>query len=319
MEVLININNMTYIELYSYTKYSLRKAGIENADLEASSMFDLLLGIKKETLFINGSNECSLEHFELIENAIIKRVSGYPLQYITGIWDFYGYKFYVGDGVLIPRSDTEILVDVAVELVKDIKKPIIADLCSGSGCIGITLARLIPSSTVHLVEYSDKAIEYIKRNIELNNIKNVFVHKIDVLNIDAINSDFSFDMLDLIVSNPPYLTDNEMRNLQKEVKHEPEMALFGGNDGLDFYRGILTNWIGKIKEDQSIVFEVGLGQAEQVSDIIKNKIGFYNPKVYKDFSGIDRVVSTQRCIEFFPSAEAMEKSEEIYKRYNMNI
>lgn len=279
---------MTHTDLYRHTRDSLRKSGIDNPEFESYAMLELLLGIKKETVLLNAKTESSREQIQIIDDALQKRADGYPLQYITGIWEFYGNDFFVGDGVLIPRSDTEILVDMAFDSVKSIANPVIIDLCSGSGCVGISLAKLLPKSHIYLVEYSDKAIEYIRKNIDLNKVDNVFLHKLDVLDAGKLEV-FDNVTADVIVANPPYLTALDMDNLQKEVEFEPKMALFGGNDGLDFYRGISRIWKKYLKPDGMIAFEVGLGQSDQVAEVLREN-EFRDVEFERDLIGIERVV-----------------------------
>lgn len=283
---------MTKTELYRYSKNKLADAGIANAGLEMYALFELLLGVDKTELLTHSLDECSAEQAEVIKKAVDRRISGYPLQYITGIWDFYGYQFYVGEGVLIPRSDTEVLVDAALGFIDQNSGCVVADLCSGTGCVGITLGKLLPKIEVHLLEYSDKAIEYIHKNIKLNGAVDTTVHRADVLSKSAAGL-FDDGTFDLLVSNPPYLTDDDMGKLQYEVEFEPKMALYGGNDGLYFYRGIAEIWERKIKQGGKLVFEVGINQCEDVSQILLGN-NFCDIRTYEDFSGIKRVVSGEK-------------------------
>ena len=165
------------------------------------------------------------------------------------------------------------------------KSPVITDLCSGSGCIAVTLEKEISGSEVYAIEYSDKAFSYLKKNIEINNSK---VHSVlgDIFDEKVI---LEMPLSDIIVSNPPYLTEKDMNNLQKEVHFEPEMALRGGSDGLDFYKKIVSLWKKKLKNNGYIVFEIGINQEEAVSGIFREN-GFSDVKYYKDLSGIIRVV-----------------------------
>lgn len=215
-----------------------------------------------------------------IDRIAAERAEGRPLQYIFGTWEFYGYEFYVGEGVLIPRPETELLVDIAAErLTKD---STLLDLCSGTGCIPIACA-LETGCRAYAVELYDKAFSYLERNIARNNA-DVTAVKGDALD----NSHFEGVEFDAIFSNPPYLTAEEMRNLQREVRHEPETALYGGEDGLDFYRRLFTLWKPRLKNGGIFAVEVGDGQAEQVKALME--AAGLTAEIIPDLQGIGRAV-----------------------------
>ena len=212
------------------------------------------------------------------------------MQYILGKWDFMGRTFEIGEGVLIPRPETEILCQKGIDFLKNRNNPVVYDLCSGSGCIGITLNRECPGAKVFLVEKSHDVHRY------LNNNATAIVHESfmgiivgDVLRIEDFES---FSEADLIISNPPYIKSSEIPTLQKEVGYEPKMALDGGEDGLKFYRYIINNWSQKLKYDGEMMFEIGEDQGEAVSEIFK-KAGFYS-KIIKDYNNNDRIVIGRR-------------------------
>jgi len=213
-----------------------------------------------------------------------RRASGEPLQYILGEWEFYGYPFKVGKGVLIPRPETELLVDLAKEYC--VRNSVVFDLCAGSGCVGIALAKETGCKVI-AVEKSSEAIEYLKQNIILNKVeKQVEIVQGDVLDLEVYQSLCAMNA-DWILINPPYLSKSEMQELQKEVTHEPESALFGGYDGLEFYRKFFKEW-GWLADGNNFATEVGDGQAEAVCEMMR-EIGV-NPLIKKDYNGIDRVV-----------------------------
>ncbi len=220
------------------------------------------------------------------EELCIKRKSGYPLQYLIGEWDFFGRTFKVGEGVLIPRADTETAIEVALSL--DTEKKVITDLCSGSGCIAITM-REETGAEVFAVEKSDKAIRYLKENITLNN-SSVNLIEGDVLSYETKNK---VPLSDMIICNPPYLTKEDMNSLQKEVTFEPSMALSGGDDGLYFYREITSFYKDKIRENGFIIYEIGMGQEEDVKEILLSN-GFCDVKYQKDLGNIIRVVYARK-------------------------
>lgn len=217
-----------------------------------------------------------------IDNAISKRKENIPIQYIIGKWWFYKGEFFVGDGVLIPRQDTETLVETANELLKGISEPEVCDLCAGSGCIGISIATDYPNASVTCVEKYDKAFGYLERNITHNGVSNVRAVKADVL-------EEAFGSYDLIVSNPPYITKADMQILSNEVKKEPETALYGGEDGLYFYREITKLWKSALKKNGILAFEVGINEATSVAEIMVLN-GFKNITVKNDLCGVQRVV-----------------------------
>ncbi len=224
--------------------------------------------------------------YEKTEELCLKRKSGYPLQYLIGEWDFFGRTFKVGEGVLIPRADTETAIEVVLSL--PIEKKTITDLCSGSGCIAITLREETGAET-YAVEKSEDAIKFLRENITLNNSEINLIEG-DVLSEETKNK---VPLSDIIISNPPYLTKEDMSVLQKEVTFEPTMALKGGDDGLYFYREITSLWKDKIRENGFIVYEIGMGQEEDVKQILLSN-GFCDVKYQKDLGNIIRVVYARK-------------------------
>lgn len=220
-------------------------------------------------------------------NLAKRRKNGEPLQYLLGKWEFYGIPIKVGKGVLIPRPETETVVETVLELAKKTSK--ILDLCAGSGCISAAIAKNLPECDIGALELSDQAIEYARQNL-LNFKSNAKIVKLDVLNEKSVEN---FRDIDIIVCNPPYLTQDDMKHLQDELKHEPKMALFGGQDGLMFYRQIAKIWKKALKPNGLIIFEIGWNQKALVEEIlIKN--GYINTKTIKDPCGKDRVVLGQK-------------------------
>lgn len=217
-----------------------------------------------------------------IEQIVLKRRQGIPLQYILGRWWFYKSEFLVGEGVLVPRQDTETLVEAALELIRDIKAPRVCDLCSGSGCIAISIAGDRQDATVTALEKYPAAYSYLEQNIKLNNASNVTPKLYDVLNEP-------FGKYNLIVCNPPYIPSGDEKELSKEVLNEPHTALFGGEDGLYFYREISKNWKQSLVSGGILAFEVGINEAEAVAEILKTN-GFTNIGFKNDLIGIQRVV-----------------------------
>ncbi len=271
-------------EFYRKAKNILEKSGIESCDFDTRCIIEDVLGMSFARLIIY-DKYISQQHQEIMTDMIKKRSSGYPLQYILGEWEFYGLPFIVGEGVLIPRPDTETLVDKVLEYAGKHENLKIADLCSGSGCIATAIEKNTVNSDVYAVEISDIAYKYLEKNIELNS-SSVKPYKADVLRYETAEK---FRDFDVIVSNPPYLTEDDMKHLQKEVSYEPEMALYGNSDGLEFYRRIPEIWYNSLKHGGMMAFEVGMGQAQDVAEILKEN-GFKDIKAVNDLSGIARAV-----------------------------
>ncbi|MBP3746264.1 MAG: peptide chain release factor N(5)-glutamine methyltransferase [Ruminococcus sp.] len=275
-------------ELFDECLNLLNAAGKESAEFDTLCIFQDMLG-DKNPLF---SPMKAVEENDAakIRDITAKRAKGQPLQYLLGKWEFYGYPFYVGEGVLIPRPETEQLVENVIDICRDngLTAPVIADLCSGSGCIAITLKNELPSAKVSAYELSDKAFGYLERNKAMNNA-DISLIKGDVTDESSVGSAGCFD---IIVSNPPYLTKDEMDHLQTEVTYEPELALDGGDDGLDLIRSITEIWKKHLNKGGWLCYEFGDAQHEQVGDILAAN-GFTNITFSRDFSGIVRTVAAQ--------------------------
>lgn len=274
---------MTIFKAYNDIKKQLKNAGIEDNIFEAKQIIKHITGYSNEQILSGYQNE--LSGFQEINLQVImkQRLNRYPLQYILGKWDFYGRPYKVGPGVLIPRPDTETVIEVCLDIIDKEKPSDVLDLCAGTGCIGITIACERKNSNVTLVEKYEEAARYIKENIK-NADGNANVLMGDVF--ESIGADKKYD---LIVSNPPYVSEKDMGNLQPEVEFEPPTALYGGEDGLMFYRAIASNYRDSLKSGGSLVFEIGYDQGEAVKDILL-ALGFKNVKIKKDYSENDRVV-----------------------------
>ena len=269
-------------ELFSYVKSTLERGGIENAYFEANQLFQGA-EIKMTDLFSEPRSEVDEAVFAKISALLDRRLSGEPLQYILGEWEFYGLPFLMGEGVLIPRQDTETLAEVCLrflnERLQSERKTL--DLCAGSGCIGITLAKLA-GAEVTLVEKSEAAFEYLRKNIEHHRAS------VEAVLGDALEENTVQGEYNLIVSNPPYLNDSDMRSLQREVEFEPREALYGGADGLDFYSSIISIYPRKLKIGGMLAVEIGMGQEEAVGKLFREN--GIEPRFETDMRGIYRVV-----------------------------
>lgn len=219
-----------------------------------------------------------------------QRADGNPLQYLLGSWEFYGLCFSVGPGVLIPRQDTETLVDAALKLMPD-KMGRVVDLCSGTGCVAAAIAAYAPKITLIAVENSGQALGYLKANLN-RHAKNAQILAADVL---SEHSPKRVGLVDMIVCNPPYLTGEDMRNLQREVSHEPPQALYGGEDGLKFYQTIPSLWKKCLKPGGVLLFEVGQGQHEKVTNFLASA-GYCDLQTFSDAAGMIRVVGGRNYI-----------------------
>ena len=273
---------MTIKELFRYCSEQLSFS--DSPEFEAICIFEDLLNISKSKIYFDDIVVTD-EQIKTVESVINRRKNGEPLQYILGKWDFYDMTFNVGKGVLIPRPETEILVDFALEKIKDIENPVIYDLCAGSGCIGLTVANHRKDAKVFLLEKEDGALKYLKSNKEKYNLDNAFIIKGDLFEVDFLN----FPDADVILSNPPYIPACEIESLQKEVHFEPITALDGGIDGLDFYRCIAEKWVSNIKKNGYIALECGDGQSKEIINLFSEK--YSEKQVIYDFNNIDRIVT----------------------------
>ena len=275
---------MTIFEAYNEVKRKLQAAGIEDYVFEAKQIIKHITGLSATQILTQYNNKLSLFQENNLTALLRQREIRYPLQYIFGEWDFYGRPFYVGPGVLVPRSDTETLVEAALEFLNGKENPEILDLCAGSGCIGITIAKEKENSKVLMVEKFDEAIRYAERNIARNSASNAEIQKGDIF-----QSAFSDRKFDIIVSNPPYIPQNEMEEISPETKFEPETALLAEEDGMQFYKAIINNYKESLKDGGAIAFEVGINQSERVAKLLE-AAGFKNITVKKDLNSIERVV-----------------------------
>lgn len=280
------------IDLYNHCVKLMKSNENSDSEFDTLCIFQDILN-DKIPLFKPDETVSDSESENILEY-VRRRCRGEPLQYILGEWEFWNYRFKVGRGVLIPRPDTETLIEEVLDICRKnrIQQPKILDLCSGSGCIAVTLSKEIPQSAVYAVEKSDEAFVYLEENIMLNDA-DVMAVKGDVLLESTADM---FTDFDIIVSNPPYLTSKDMTELQPEVQAEPKTALFGGDDGLDFYRLITEIWKKSLKKHGFICYEYGAGQHNDVADILRLN-NFCNIYLKKDMGGIFRTVSAQKMEE----------------------
>lgn len=282
---------MTVFELYKKCTDILEKEGIDDASLDARLLTECACNINHGSFLLERSREASEQEAEKALNFTDKRISGLPVQYITGSWEFLDTEFSVGEGVLIPRPETEELVIYAVEKIRKMNRPVVFDLCSGSGCIGLSIKILCPEADVYMVEKSDEALRFLEKNrIDLGFGNNTVLIKGDIL---KGYEGFSFlPKPDVIISNPPYIKTEEILTLQREVQNEPHMALDGGKDGYVFYRCLSEKWFPFIKKGGFMVVECGEEQAVEIASMFSENAS--ETDIIKDFNGIDRMVSAFR-------------------------
>ena len=255
-------------ELHRALTEVLRNGGIDDAELEAKWILE------------DAASEADAKAIAA------RRAKHEPLQYLLGKWEFYGLPFYVGTGVLIPRPDTETLVDAVLSRIPDRSGQQILDLCTGSGCIALSLAHHLPQSRITGLEKSPDALQYARRSLSALGLNHVQLLEADVLD-PAIAA--QYHDLAAVVSNPPYLTAEDMRHLQQEVTYEPAAALDGGADGLHFYREITRLWRSTLCEGGLLAFEVGIYQAADVAAILSQN-EFAAIECIRDLGGIERAV-----------------------------
>ncbi len=270
----------------------LKGFGVDDAVREAELIISYCLEIDRIALY-RDNLQIQEEKLRNINGLLKRRSKREPLHYIVGHTEFYGLKIKVGKGVLIPRPETELLVEEAIKLFTVHCSPFtILDLCTGSGCLALALGKTFPDAHIYGTDISETAIEYAKENAEINEIKNVTFLKGNLLEPikTLLTSNFSVLTFDLIVSNPPYIRRGDIKDLQPEIKDwEPIEALDGGKDGLDYYRVIIPEARNYLKEGGYIMLELGIGQADTVRKIAEDA-GFMDISLIKDYAGIDRIL-----------------------------
>lgn len=253
---------------------------------EANQLIEFVLGKKRIELLGADISDSDAERLKAFAQ---QRRDGYPLQYIIGKWQFFDMDLYVGEGVLIPRQDTETVCEAAFEVINGMESPSVLDLCSGSGCIALAVKRFCLHSKVTAVEKSDDAYPYLTKNIALTGL-DVTAVKWDIFEYDK---NISENTVDVIISNPPYIHPDVKNTIQKEVSFEPAMALYAEDEGLLFYRYITQNYRKALKNGGYLVFEYGFDQQTAVRNIITEN-GYDIIKEIVDLSGNPRGVVAQK-------------------------
>ena len=278
---------MTIADWLKRAQARLEETGCPDPRIDARWMVEDAMGMTRQELTFESDRAVDDRHLKRLEAMLERRAAGEPVQYILGVADFMGLRFRVAPGVLIPRQDTETLVEAAlIDLRGRPGEPEVLDLCAGSGCIGLSLASLAPHARVTLADLSREALDVARENLKALGVKADLRHG-DLF--DAVGR----DRFDVIVSNPPYIPRPQLDALQREVRFEPRMALDGGEDGLDFYRRIAAEAADHLNPGGSLYLEVGAGEAGAVLELLKSRLSGTTAGTIKDLNGIERVVTAK--------------------------
>jgi release factor glutamine methyltransferase len=268
-------------------RQELRNAGIEAATLEARELVCYAAGKTRQELMRDARLYVPQAVEQQVRALVQRHLDGEPVAYLIGEWEFYGLPLDISEHVLIPRPDTEVLAEKAIDFVSGLGECRVLDLCAGSGCVGLAVASQCPDARVVLGELSEGALRICRQNIRRNGLTG----RVVPLPMDVMaGPPAHMGEFDCIVSNPPYIPRADIAGLDTSVKdYEPLMALDGGEDGLDFYRTICRDWRDVMHPGTGLFFEVGIGQADDVLRIMR-EVGFGDIQVAEDSGGIPRVV-----------------------------
>jgi len=287
---------MTIRQAMQTAQSQLQSKQNDEARFDSICLAEHAFNLDKTQLRLNADQPIDpTQYFELVS----RRAAGEPLQYILGEWEFYGLPFAVGPGALIPRPETEMLVELALNFLRTPPGPSdhpplqrgerlpqepqgvsVVDLCAGTGCVGLSIAHHCPNAQVHLLELSEHALPYLHKNA--SRYPNAHIHHADIFNCALRIAN-----CELILTNPPYIPTEELPRLSREVRQEPALALDGGPDGLAFYRAIADIWLPRLSPGGMLAAECGEGQAAQIAAMFAP----YQTEIHKDFNGIERIVS----------------------------
>ena len=270
-------------------KQALLNCGKNEHQVDAEWLLSEITGLSRTQLNMDGHKSISEEQLQRFNSLLQRRLDGEPIQYILGEQSFYGYDFIVDEHVLIPRFETEELVEKAIKWAKEEGATKFIDMCTGSGCIGLTLLKECPNMSGILVDLSTEALKIASRNATRLNLEN----KVKLIHSDLFDQVPSGEV-DLILSNPPYIVTEVIKGLEAEVRmSEPYMALDGGDDGLIFYRHIIKSAKEFLRIQGLLIVEIGYDQMEQVKKIFSDE-GYSHIKGFQDMSGKDRIVLAKR-------------------------
>lgn len=279
---------MTILEALRKGMIDLKIANIEEPNLKSRLLMQYVLNVSRQYIIVNDMEELSKLKEKQYFDAMKLLKSGIPIEHITHQKEFMKLNFFVDSSVLIPRQDTEILVEEVIKIAKKINAKTILDLCTGSGAIGISIAKYLPEVQVVATDISNDALNIARKNATINEVQNQIIF---------INSDLFTNLetqkFDIIVSNPPYVKTKVIENLDVQVKKEPHIALDGGEDGLDFYRKIIKESYQYLKYNGYLCLEIGFDQKDDVINIFNEANNFKNIYCKKDLGNNDRVIVGQ--------------------------
>lgn len=282
---------MTTYELLKDAADFLKKSGeTETPRLDAEVLLGFCLNCDRLNLILNAKKSVPDDVWERFLACLRRRYNGEPIAYILGYREFMSLKFNVTEGVLIPRPDTEVLAEFAIDAAKKIENPVISDLCTGSGALAVSVAKYVSSAFVYAVDFSDICVKTAQKNA----VENGVLNRIKIIKQDILK-DFSFDTkVDLLISNPPYIKTKVIDTLSKSVKdYEPKTALDGGEDGLIFYRRIIEIAPLLLKSGGTLAMEIGYDQFDELKTLLQNSRNFKNISFLKDLAGIKRVICAE--------------------------
>ena len=279
---------MKIMEAIETGMIEFKNANIEFPKLKSRMIMQFVLNKTRQYIIVNEMKELDENEEKKFFDAVFKIKEGVPLEHITHQKEFMKLNFYVDENVLIPRQDTEILVEEVIGIAEKVKAKKILDLCTGSGAIAVSLAKYIPQSNITAIDISNEALKISKINAINNQVEN----QIKFINSDMFTN-LNNEKFDIIVSNPPYIRTNEIDDLDENVKREPYIALDGGNDGLIFYKKIIKESYQYLKYGGYLCLEIGYDQKADVIDLIEKEKKFENTYAKKDLYDNDRVVVTK--------------------------
>ena len=287
-KIIFDNNQLKIIDLIKHGQNLLLKNGFSNSNHEIERLLCDLLNYNRSDLYIRSNEKVSNNQINQLSDWINQRINRKPLQYITGYTEFYGNKISVSPNVLIPRPETERVVDVALDCIKEFRKPKILDVGTGSGCISIAIAKERRDADILSIDISEEALSKAIYNAKLNNVNSITFSKTDFLN------EFPKEQFDLIISNPPYISKNEMGTIMTDVKNfEPDIALTDNDDGLEFYRRFCDISNQLMNRKSFMILEVGLGQHPIKAHNIFSSAGFNKLELIADYNNDLRVLKIQ--------------------------
>ncbi len=262
---------------------------------EAELLFSSILNCERLSLYLNKQSVLDRDSAHSISSALSRRIKGEPIQYILGKTEFMGFEFKVTPDVLIPRPETEILVEVTMKQLSALSSQLSAlkvlDVGTGSGCIAVALAKLFPGVKIDALDLSGNALEIARENAKVHNVNINFIPS-DLFS----NNKLLLNTYDIIISNPPYIASEEIDKLQPEIKWEPHMALDGGIDGLDIYRKLIPGSLYYLRPGGYLIMEIGFNQARSLKNIFRKYEDFEIIDVVRDYNDIERVIVAQRSV-----------------------